>query len=109
MFLLSLLSCANLSTNCRSLFGQSREDCFADRILTEYEQSQETILQLAHTELSTTTHDFILMELTRKYHPQSRHLCEKMKDTTLQKRCILMISRPHLQRKKMIDKEEASK
>ena len=37
------------------------------------------------------------MELTKIY-PQSRHFV-KNEDSTLQERCMMMVSRPHLQRK----------
>ena len=94
-------SCSYLSLNCDSLLGQDREACFADRILQQYESEPQNMLLLLDKKLSSTKHDFVLMELTRQYHPQSRHLCQKITDSILQERCMMMVSRPHLQRKKM--------
>ena len=102
IFLFGILSsCSYFSLDCGSLFGQDRENCFADTILKTYETDPKHTLQILDKEISSSTYDFLLMELTRKYHPQSRHLCQKMKDVTLQERCMIMVSRPHLQRKKM--------
>ena len=95
------VACSYFSLDCESLLGSHRETCFADAILRQYETDTQNMLQLVDRELSSSTHDFILMELTRQYHPQSRHLCQKIIDTMLQERCMMMVSRPHLQRKKM--------
>ena len=96
------ISCSAFTSNCDYyLDTQSRENCYTDKIMSQYKEKPKEALILVDEELTPTTRDFLLMELTREYHPQSRHLCMKMVDQLLQERCLMMVSRPHLQRKKM--------
>ena len=96
------IACSSFSLNCDSYFDtQSRENCYTDKIMSQYKEKPKDALKLVDEVLTPTTRDFVLMELTREYHPQSRHLCVKMVDQLLQERCLMMVSRPHLQRKKM--------
>ena len=96
------ISCSSFTSNCDYyLDTQSRENCYTDKIMSQYKEKPKDALKLVDEVLTPTTRDFVLMELTREYHPQSRHLCVKMVDQLLQERCLMMVSRPHLQRKKM--------
>ncbi len=99
---LMTISCFSFSSNCDYYFDtQSRENCYTDKIMSQYKEKPKEALFLVDEELTSTTRDFVLMELTREFHPQSRHLCMKMADQILQERCLMMVSRPHLQRNKM--------
>ena len=96
------ISCSSFTSNCDYYFDtQSRENCYTDKIMSQYKGKPEEALSLVDEVLTSTTRDFVLMELTREFHPQSRHLCMKMADQILQERCLMMVSRPHLQRNKM--------
>ena len=95
LLLFSGISC---SFDCDSLRDEDRDQCLATEMLTHYKDDPEKYDQHLKRIKSDSVRDYVLLELTRSINPHSRDRCDLIKSKALRKRCLTLVSRPHLHR-----------
>ena len=105
-----LLFCGiSCSSDCESLRHEDRDQCLATEILTHYKDDPGKYELQLNTIHSHSVRDYVLLELTRSINPHSRERCDLIKSKTIQKRCLTLVSRPHLHRTQLKNVDQAPK
>ena len=79
--------------------GSTRDDCWSLHIVSLMQQNEKKGMEVIQTQIDNSQiRDFIWLKVTREYNPATRKYCQRMQDEVLKKRCISLVSRPHLHR-----------
>jgi hypothetical protein len=98
MMLLVFLSCF-VEEQCELRFSAEHDQCYVEKILEGYAQEPQASEKLIKKLESPLTRDFVYLELGRRYHFRDQQFCRNIIDQSLNDRCLMMVKRPHLQRK----------
>ncbi len=97
--LLFFLACF-MSDQCALRFGADRDQCYVEQILELYAQDPQQSEELLKKIETPLTRDFVYLELGRRHHAKDQGFCNNIIDQSLIDRCLTMVRRPHLKRKK---------
>mgnify|MGYP006233454913 CR=1 FL=1 len=83
---------------CAFLYGAAKDECHADLALDLYPKDPEQSQILLNKIEDPLILDFVLLELSRQFHPKDTTRCTRIKDNDLRHRCLTFTKRPHLER-----------
>ena len=106
MFLAFLFACSESNRQptspeaCEKMgMGAQKDDCWSEHAITIFHQDESRGVALVETQITDQRiADYIWLTVTRDYNPSSKVYCNKIADSALKKRCLVLVNRPHLHR-----------
>ena len=108
----ALLACSTTQnwsgpSDCRALSaGAERDECWAQHAAELFRTNRNEGVRVVQEDVSDqTVRDFIWLTVTREVDPSSYQYCDRIKEPALAERCKVLVSRPHLHRELLRDRE----
>ena len=115
LFLVLTLACDNStvprsSEDCMGMNkGELRDDCWSNHILSVFEENEKRGTDILNDHISDPqVADYLWLMVTRDYNPSTRKYCDRIMNSALKERCMVLVSRPHLHRDILRRKTEGS-
>ena len=113
MIFLVLLGCGGTSwssvEDCRNLpKGEERDNCWSVHLVDLFRQNRREGARVIQEDIaSPRVQDFLWLEVTREVDPTTVQYCKEIKDSAVAERCRVLVSRPHLHRDVLRNKNSA--
>lgn len=89
--------------------GDVKDDCWGHFIVEVYKKDPKRGMEIMQQEISNdSVRDYLWLQITRKVDPTTTKFCQMIQSKTLLKRCQTLVSRPHLHRETLRNKEPSS-
>ena len=90
----------NSADDCEGLSkGPNKDQCWSVHLVEVFKEDLESGDRIAQAQITDSRiRDFIYLSVTREIDPSTTKWCDKMVDTALKSRCQVLVSRPHLHR-----------
>ncbi len=93
--------------DCKALgAGADRDECWARHAPALFKEDADKGVQTVEAQVGDpAVKDFIWLTVTREVDPSSYKYCDRIVEPTLAERCRVLVSRPHLHRELLRDRE----
>ena len=93
--------------DCKALSaGADRDECWVAHAPALFKQDAAAGTRLVDEQVQDqTVKDFIWLTITREVDPTSYKYCDRIQETAMAERCRVLVSRPHLHRELLRDRD----
>jgi hypothetical protein len=86
--------------------GANKDECWAQHATTVFKEDVDRGIKIVEEQVGDrNVQDFIWLTITREVDPSSYKYCDRIQETALAERCRVLVSRPHLHRELLRDRE----